>query len=155
MELINSFQVDHINLKRGIYLSRVDGSVKTYDVRLRIPYKDKILTNEELHSFEHFMATVLRSGVHKDGIVYVGPMGCQTGFYIVVKNYDMDDMIYILRKSCKLILKLSEVPGNLPIQCGNNSTLNTRSGHSVANELLEVLNKNICTEYPIKAEVHA
>ena len=83
MERIASFNVDHDVLTPGLYLSRRDGDVVTFDLRFKKPNTGDLLTNSEMHSVEHVIATLLRNSASKDAVVYFGPMGCQTGFYFL------------------------------------------------------------------------
>ena len=83
MERIASFTVDHTVLTPGLYLSRRDGNVVTFDLRFKKPNTGDLLSNSEMHSVEHVVATLLRNSEHKDAVVYFGPMGCQTGFYFL------------------------------------------------------------------------
>ena len=83
MERIASFTVDHDKLLPGLYLSRRDGDVVTFDLRFKKPNTGDLLTNAEMHSAEHLIATLLRNSKDKDAVVYFGPMGCQTGFYFL------------------------------------------------------------------------
>lgn len=83
MERIASFTVDHNVLVPGLYLSRRDGNVVTFDLRFKKPNTGDLLTNAEMHSVEHVIATLLRNSPRKDAVVYFGPMGCQTGFYFL------------------------------------------------------------------------
>ena len=91
MERIASFSVDHNVLTPGLYISRRDANVTTYDMRFKKPNTGDLLSNAEMHSCEHIMATLLRNSQHKDAIVYFGPMGCQTGFYFLFDNEKMTD----------------------------------------------------------------
>ena len=91
MEKIASFQVDHEKLKPGLYLSRRDGDVTTFDLRFKKPNTGDLLSNAEMHSVEHVMATLLRNGPHRDAVVYFGPMGCQTGFYFLFDSGKLTD----------------------------------------------------------------
>ena len=86
MERIASFTVDHNVLVPGLYYSRRDGSVVTFDLRFKKPNTGDLLTNAEMHSIEHIIATMLRNSPAKDAVVYFGPMGCQTGFYFLFDN---------------------------------------------------------------------
>ena len=90
MELrqIASFAVDHTKLDPGMYTSRVDGDVVTYDVRMKKPNAGDYFTTGAGHSMEHLFATYVRSGAWSDHVVYVGPMGCRTGFYILVRDIE-------------------------------------------------------------------
>ena len=83
MERIASFTVDHNVLVPGLYLSRRDGSVVTFDLRFKKPNTGDLLSNSQMHSVEHLIATLLRNSAGKDAVVYFGPMGCQTGFYFL------------------------------------------------------------------------
>ena len=83
MERIASFTVDHIVLVPGLYLSRQDGSITTLDLRFKKPNTGDLLSNGQMHSVEHIIATLLRNIAHKDAVIYFGPMGCQTGFYFL------------------------------------------------------------------------
>jgi len=100
MERIASFTVDHTKLQPGMYLSRQDGAVVTYDLRFKRPNTGDLLSNAELHSAEHLFATLLRNSACKDAVLYFGPMGCQTGFYLLV-DYD------------------GPMPGRSAAECGN------------------------------------
>ena len=91
MERIASFTVDHDVLVPGLYLSRRDGEVTTFDLRFKKPNTGDLLTNAEMHSVEHIIATLLRNGKSKDGVIYFGPMGCQTGFYLLVDSRIIPD----------------------------------------------------------------
>ena len=83
---IASFSINHDILLPGIYFSRVDGDVTTYDLRHRRPNTEDLIDNSTLHSLEHMFATYIRNGELRDNIVYYGPMGCQTGFYLLIRG---------------------------------------------------------------------
>ena len=91
MERIASFQVDHNKLLPGMYLSRRDGEVVTFDLRFKKPNTGDLLTNAEMHSVEHIIATLLRNGRARDAVIYFGPMGCQTGFYFLFDGRQLSD----------------------------------------------------------------
>ena len=91
MERIASFRVDHNKLLPGLYLSRRDGDVTTFDLRFKRPNTGDLLSNAEMHSVEHVIATLLRNGRAKDAIIYFGPMGCQTGFYLLFDSRQLTD----------------------------------------------------------------
>ena len=127
-----SFNVDHSRLKRGIYLSRIDKmgdvSTVTLDLRMRVPYKEKIISNEELHTYEHCFATAVRDiteSMENVAVAYFGPMGCQTGYYLVFNVVNCDESEYyellhgILKKSCQYVKGMKEVPAKNELQCGN------------------------------------
>lgn len=122
MERIASFQVDHNKLCPGLYLSRRDGGVTTLDLRFKTPNTGDLLTNAEMHSVEHIIATLLRSSTHKDAVIYFGPMGCQTGFYFLYDNGKLTDgqAIDLLREvfSAGAVWR-EEMPGKSAAECGN------------------------------------
>ena len=93
MERIASFTVDHNVLVPGLYLSRRDGNVVTFDLRFKKPNTGDLLTNAEMHSVEHVIATLLRNSPRKDAVVYFGPMGCQTGFYFLFDGAQLPDCL--------------------------------------------------------------
>ena len=122
MEKIASFTVDHNVLVPGLYLSRKDGNVVTFDLRFKKPNTGDLLTNAEMHSIEHIIATMLRNSEEKDTVVYFGPMGCQTGFYFL---YDGDQLItedaveLVKRVFAQAAVYDGEMPGKSPKECGN------------------------------------
>ena len=122
MERIASFTVDHTKLRPGLYLSRVDGDVVTYDLRFKTPNTGNLLTNAQMHSAEHLFATLLRNSQHKDAVVYFGPMGCQTGFYLLVDGSKLShqEVIWLLRQVCDQgSIFQGEMPGKSETECGN------------------------------------
>ena len=126
MERIASFQVDHNKLVPGMYLSRRDGDVATFDLRFKKPNTGDLLSNAELHSVEHIIATLLRNGRAKDAVIYFGPMGCQTGFYLLLDSRQVSDA-----QAVELVKEVfaagaaydGEMPGKSPVECGNYSNL--------------------------------
>lgn len=120
MNKIKSFQVDHTKLDKGLYISRIDGSITTYDLRMVKPNVPPFLENDGIHTFEHLLATYLRNTPVSDRIVYVGPMGCRTGFYILTQNLKSEDFILTLKKALKFITEFKgDIPGNTAKECGN------------------------------------
>ena len=81
MKKIPSFQIDHTILEKGIYISRIDDDITTYDIRMRAPNREPVMTNASMHTIEHLFATYVRNTEFGDNIIYFGPMGCRTGFY--------------------------------------------------------------------------
>ena len=122
MERIASFQVDHNKLVPGMYLSRRDGDVATFDLRFKKPNTGDLLSNAELHSVEHIIATLLRNGRAKDAVIYFGPMGCRTGFYLLLDSRQVSDA-----QAVELVKEVfaagaaydGEMPGKSPVECGN------------------------------------
>ncbi len=122
MERIASFSVDHTKLRPGMYLSRVDGDVVTYDLRFKRPNTGDLLSNAQLHSAEHLFATLLRNSQQKDAVVYFGPMGCQTGFYLLIDGSKLDHQgaIWLMRQVCDLgSIYQGPMPGKSELECGN------------------------------------
>lgn len=122
MELrqIASFQMDHTKLKEGMYTSRTDGDVVTYDIRMTRPNQGVYLENAALHTLEHLFATYVRSGPLSDRVIYVGPMGCRTGFYLLVRDLDQAGAIELVRDSMAFMAGYDgPIPGATEVECGN------------------------------------
>ena len=122
MERIASFQVDHNKLRPGLYLSRQDGHVVTYDLRFKTPNTGDLLTNAEMHSVEHIIATLLRNSEAKDAVIYFGPMGCQTGFYFLFDGSRLShtQAIELLQSVFAAGAAFEgEMPGRSAVECGN------------------------------------
>ena len=122
MELrrIQSFQVDHHTLKPGMYVSRVDGDVVTYDIRMKTPNAGDYLENGALHTIEHLFATYVRSSALAEHIVYFGPMGCRTGFYFLTRGLSHMQAVELARQAFAFIAGFAgPVPGATPGECGN------------------------------------
>ena len=134
MERIASFQVNHNTLLPGLYLSRRDGAVVTFDLRFKKPNTGDLLSNSEMHSVEHLIATLLRNSAQKDAIIYFGPMGCQTGFYFLFDETKLscENAIELLKQSfASAAMFEGEIPGKSAIECGNYRNLDVESGKSV------------------------
>lgn len=120
LQKIASFQIDHTRLQRGLYLSREDGDVRTWDLRMRRPNVEPVMTNAAIHSIEHLIATFLRSGERADGILYFGPMGCRTGCYLLTRGLSDAEVGAALRDAfARLAAYEGEVPGASESECGN------------------------------------
>ena len=120
MEVIQSFTIDHTHLKPGIYVSRVDKGFTTYDLRITEPNKEPAVAPAAIHSIEHLMATWFRNSQVKEDVVYVGPMGCLTGMYIIMTgSYTVEDMRQLTIECLEWILTQTEVPATRPEACGN------------------------------------
>lgn len=120
MEVIQSFTIDHTRLKPGIYVSREDKGFTTFDLRITEPNKEPAVASAAMHSLEHLMATWFRNSRVKDDVVYVGPMGCLTGMYIIMTGtYTVEDMRCLTIECLKWILEQDSVPATTPDTCGN------------------------------------
>ena len=125
MELIQSFSVDHTRIVPGIFTSRVDTlgdyAVTTYDVRLKRPNREPVIDVGAMHSLEHIIATFLRNDPDwKDEVIYWGPMGCLTGFYLILKGSRAPRELYdLLLRAFRAVEDAAQVPGAAPLNCGH------------------------------------
>ena len=130
MNKIESFQVDHLNLLPGLYLSRRDHkdscTVSTYDLRFTPPNREPVMDMPAVHTIEHLGATFLRNSERKEDVVYFGPMGCRTGFYLLLFGEESAEKIApLVLEMCGFILNFEgEIPGARPEECGNYSEQN-------------------------------
>lgn len=131
MEKIASFTVNHMDLQAGIYVSRrdeVNGSViTTFDLRMKRPNHEPVMNTAEMHTIEHLGATFLRNHAeYKNRIIYFGPMGCRTGFYLIVSgDYESKDIAGLVTEMYRFISTFDdEVPGASPMDCGNYLDMN-------------------------------
>lgn len=142
MEKIESFKIDHLNHPAGIYLSRRDGDICTYDVRICKPYADELLTNAEMHSLERLLATVLRNGAHGAEVIYVGQMGCQTGFYVLYRGLGQNEAERDILAAFRYVADYDgEMPGNSKAECGNCLNLSVAAARRAATTFLERIGK--------------
>ena len=148
MERIASFTVDHDRLEKGMYISRVDGDVVTYDIRMKKSNGGDYLGYAELHTFEHLFATYARNSIYRDSVVYVGPMGCRTGFYLLLRDaVSGKEAISLVRQSFEFISGFEgEIPGSKRRECGNYLEHDLAGARKTAADMLDVL-KNWNTEY--------
>ena len=148
MELIQSFSVDHTRIVPGIFLSRVDvlgaETVTTYDVRLKRPNREPVIDVAAMHSLEHIIATFLRNDpVWKDEVIYWGPMGCLTGFYLILKgNRPPRGLFELLLSAFRSVEGFDEVPGAAPVNCGNYLMHNLEMAKWYAREFVSYLESN-------------
>lgn len=119
MEKIVSFQIDHNVLEKGFYLNVVRGDIYTYDLRFKKPNAGDYLGIAAMHTVEHLFATVVRNSPEKDNVVYFGPMGCRTGFYLLLKNVKYERALALTKECLRACLDLNEIPGAKKIECGN------------------------------------
>ncbi len=121
MEKIASFQVDHTKFGVGMYISRIDGDIVTYDVRMVKPNGGVYVSNPSLHTIEHLFATYARNSAFGKDIIYVGPMGCRTGFYLITRDsMSGSDAIQLVKDAYRFIADYNdEIPGCTAVECGN------------------------------------
>ena len=148
MELIKSFSVDHTLIVPGIFTSRVDVlgdyTVTTYDIRLKRPNREPVIDVAAMHSLEHIIATFLRNDPDmKDEVIYWGPMGCLTGFYLILKGSRAPKEIYkLLLSAFKYVDSVNEVPGTAPENCGYYRMHNLEMAKWYAIEFASYLEEN-------------
>lgn len=140
MDKIASFCVDHTKLMPGIYISRVDGDIITYDIRMRKPNTPPYLSNPVLHTIEHLFATFARNSAFKDHVIYFGPMGCRTGCYFLLRNVTKEDAVKLIINIFKKIAGYrGEIPGAKIEECGNYLDHDLNGAVKEANEFLKVI----------------
>ena len=145
MERIDSFNVDHTKLLRGMYISRIDGDVVTYDIRTRRPNVEEVMENAAIHTVEHLFATYVRNSSLKNNIIYFGPMGCRTGFYFLTTGITHAEALKLTQEALEFISKFEgDVPGVSAIECGNYRDHDLAGAKKEAADQVEIL-KNWAT----------
>ena len=146
MEKITSFTIDHNKLQPGVYVSRKDqvegGMVTTFDLRMTSPNEEPVMNTAEMHAIEHLGATFLRNhGTFGKKCIYFGPMGCRTGFYLLLAgDYQSADILPLMVEMYEFIRDFQgEVPGASPKDCGNYLDMNLGMARYLAGKYLEVL----------------
>lgn len=138
---ITSFSINHDVLEKGIYVSRIDNDIITYDLRFVKPNVGPYLENDGLHTFEHLFATFVRNSKYSDEIIYFGPMGCRTGFYFVVRDsLSHEVVIKLINETCEFIADFEgEIPGSKKIECGNYLDHNLLKANKYARDYLKII----------------
>jgi len=143
---IESFKVDHRKLYPGIYVSRVDGDITTYDLRFRRPNSGDYIDDISMHSVEHMMATYLRNSQIADDVLYFGPMGCRTGFYLLVRNAENLKVLEAVKEAlCKVISHDGGVFGASEAECGNFRCLSLECAVRECSAFLSILKEKEST----------
>lgn len=125
MQKIESFKIDHTKLFAGLYVSRKDRKnglcVTTFDLRFTAPNREKVMDTPAIHTIEHLGATYLRNSERAEDIVYFGPMGCRTGFYLVMfGDLESEEVYKLVLKMCDFIIEFEgQIPGATAVECGN------------------------------------
>ena len=120
MNRIASFSVDHDYIKKDIYISRIDGDITTYDLRTRYPNAGDYMDNVTMHSLEHMFATYVRNSEIGDSVIYFGPMGCRTGFYLLVRDIEPEVVLKVVISTLeKIVAHDGEMFGATRKECGN------------------------------------
>ena len=153
MERIASFQVDHVRLNRGLYVSRIDeingNYLTSFDIRMKLPNREPVINIAELHTMEHLGATFLRNHpIWKEQIVYFGPMGCRTGFYLILKGkLESKDIVELMKETFKFMAEFKgDIPGATAIECGNYLDQNLPMANYEAKKYLEETLENLGEE---------
>lgn len=141
MQKIASFQVNHDLLEKGMYISRIDGDVVTYDVRMKKPNGGDYFNMSAAHTLEHLFATYARNSAWGNEVVYVGPMGCRTGFYLLLRaSVSAENAIRLVQESMAFARDFSgEIPGNTKVECGNYLDHDLEGAKALASEMATVL----------------
>lgn len=140
MERIASFCVNHDLLVPGMYTSRVDGDITTYDVRMVVPNAGEYLYPPAAHTLEHLLATKARNSAFADRVIYVGPMGCLTGFYFLVREMSPADAIALVRECMEFAAGFEgTIPGSARVECGNYQMHDLTGAKKIAARMRDVL----------------
>lgn len=141
MKRITSFSVDHDRIEPGIYISRIDGDITTFDLRTRTPNAGDYMDNITMHSVEHMLATLLRNSEISENVIYFGPMGCQTGFYLLTRDLEPEKVLEILKKCLYDVVYVEEkMYGDQRKECGNYKNLSIESAKTECKRYYEILN---------------
>ncbi len=148
MERIKSFTINHDILMPGFYISRVDGDITTYDMRTRRPNMGDYMSDLTMHSVEHMFATYIRNSEIADDVIYFGPMGCQTGFYLLVRNANDKHVFEIAKHVLQQIVEHDgPVFGASAVECGNYRNLDITAAKTECATYLEVLKQQTNMEF--------
>ncbi|MFR8812073.1 MAG: S-ribosylhomocysteine lyase [Lachnospiraceae bacterium] len=148
MERIKSFTINHDILVPGFYISRVDGDITTYDMRTRRPNMGDYMSDLTMHSVEHMFATYIRNSEIAEDVIYFGPMGCQTGFYLLVRNANDKHVFEITKNVLQQIVEHDgPVFGASAVECGNYRNLDITAAKTECATYLEVLKQQTNMEF--------
>ena len=143
MKKIASFSVDHDKIRPGMYISRIDGDVTSFDLRTRTPNAGDYMDNVTMHSVEHMLATLLRNGEIGKNVIYFGPMGCRTGFYLLTRDLAPDTVLQALKNALAATLAhKGEVFGATRKECGNYKELDIDAAKRECAAYLKVLEQH-------------
>ena len=140
---IASFSVNHDYIDEGIYVSRIDGDIVTYDLRTRKPNMGDYMDNITMHSVEHMIATYIRSGSIGGDVIYFGPMGCRTGFYLLVRGRENSEVLSALKDALtKTVNNTEGMFGDSREECGNYKELDIEAARLECKRYLDVLSRD-------------
>jgi S-ribosylhomocysteine lyase len=140
MDRIPSFSKNHDELATGLHKSMEMSGVTTWDLRFKKPNAGDYITPKALHTVEHIMATLLRNSEEKDNIIYFGPMGCRTGFYLLTTNLCYDEVLALLKKTFAEGVTFNTIPGSKREECGNYLEHDLPEAIKEMNDYLRILN---------------
>lgn len=150
MNRITSFTVDHDKLREGIYVSRIDGDITTYDLRTRVPNNGEYMDTTTAHTVEHMFATFVRNSEIAGDVIYFGPMGCRTGFYLVVRNAENEKILAVTKRILADIIAYDgPVFGASRKECGNYLDLDLEKGKAECRLYLKALEKEQTFTYEV------
>ena len=141
MKKIASFTVNHDLLERGMYISRIDGDIVTYDIRMKVPNGGVYLSPSAMHTIEHIFATYARNSAVADQVIYVGPMGCRTGFYLLLRDkVSYETAISLVQNAFAAVRDFEGgIPGNKREECGNYLDHDLDGAKAECKEMCEIL----------------
>ena len=140
MDKIPSFSKNHDELTTGLHFCNELHGISTWDLRFKKPNCGDYISPAALHTVEHLLATALRNSAKKDDIIYFGPMGCRTGFYLLTVNLGYPQVFALLKDSLAVALNFTEVPGNKREECGNYLEHDLDGAKRECEKYLEILN---------------
>lgn len=141
MEKIKSFTINHDTHSPGFYLSNESNGIYAYDLRFKWPNKNDYLSTASAHSIEHIFATVIRNSAKKEQVVYFGPMGCRTGFYLLLLDIKPDEAYDLVVECLEKSLQINEIPGSEKSECGNYLDHSLSLAKHEIEEYLKILKK--------------
>ena len=155
MKTVPNFEIDHNILEKGIYLNKIDDDITTYDIRMKAPNREPVLTNSAIHTIEHIFKTYAINTEFGDSIIYFGPMGNRTGFYLLTRRLSDNYSIQFIKDAFQYIADFwGRIPGASPEECSNCLEHNLPQAKEEAKLFLEVIKdwskENL--EYPTKPE---
>ncbi|MBQ0097534.1 MAG: S-ribosylhomocysteine lyase [Oscillospiraceae bacterium] len=140
MKLIKSFEIDHDKLEKGLYISRIDADIVTFDMRFVKPNTPPYLPQKALHTIEHLVATYVRNSEYSDNVVYFGPMGCRTGFYILLRGLDNKTSVELIKNAIKFCKDFEgEIPGSKKKECGNYLEHDLKTAKELLEDYYEII----------------
>ncbi len=141
MDRIPSFEKNHDTLQPGLHKGTVMHGVTTWDMRCKKPNAGDYIAPAALHTVEHLLATALRNSERGKDIIYFGPMGCRTGFYLLTVNMERGQVAELLKQCCHRALELNEIPGSRREECGNYLEHDLEGGRREIKNYLEILER--------------